>query len=192
MQDTENNAPDGPPSNSPADGPPSDSPTEAPARRPHPHDGVERVFLVVVDDSDEMAVALRFACQRARHTGGRVALFRAIEPVEFQHWMGVGELMREEARIEAEDLMSRMSEKVQDISGAIPAIYIREGPVREELMKLIEEEQTISILVLGAASGTDNPGPLVTYLSSKGAARLSIPITLVPGSLTEEQIDLLT
>src|SRR3546814_2296486 len=77
-----------------------------------------RVFLVVVDDSEEMRVALRFAGQRARHTDGRVALFRAIEPVEFQHWMGVGELMREEARQEAEGLMERMSQQVVDMPGS--------------------------------------------------------------------------
>ncbi|NQW09501.1 MAG: universal stress protein [Alphaproteobacteria bacterium] len=156
-----------------------------------PHEP-QRVFLVVIDDSEEMKVALRFACQRARHTGGRVALFRAIEPVEFQHWMGVGELMREEARAEAEALMERMSEMVVEISGTIPVLYLREGPVREELMKLIDEEPTISILVLGADTNADNPGPLVSYLSTKGAARLRIPITIVPGTLTDKEIDGLT
>jgi len=151
-----------------------------------------RVFLVVVDDSEEMRVALRFAGQRARHTGGRVALFRAIEPVEFQHWMGVGELMREEARQEAEALMERMSEQVVEMTGAIPIIYLREGTTREELLNLIDEERSISVLVLGAAAKSDNPGPLISYLASKGAARLRIPITIVPGSLTDEEIDALT
>lgn len=158
------------------------------------HDAPEhiRVFLVVVDDSEEMRVALRFAGQRARHTGGRVALFRAIEPVEFQHWMGVGELMREEARQEAEALMDRMSQQVVDMTGAIPIIYLREGTTREELLKLIDEETSISVLVLGAAAKSDNPGPLISYLSTKGAARLRIPITIVPGSLTDEEIDALS
>lgn len=151
-----------------------------------------RVFLVVIDDSEEMRVALRFAGQRAKHTGGRVALFRAIEPVEFQHWMGVGELMREEARQEAEALMDRMSQQVVDMTGAIPIIYLRDGTTREELMNLIDEEKSISILVLGAATKSDNPGPLITYLSGKGAARLRIPITIVPGSLSDEEIDALS
>lgn len=151
-----------------------------------------RVFLVVVDDSEEVRVALRFAAQRARHTGGRVALFRAIEPVEFQHWMGVGELMREEARQEAEGLMERMSQQVIDLTGSIPIIYLREGSTREELLDLLDEEKSISVLVLGAAAKADNPGPLITYLASKGAARLRIPITIVPGSLTDEEIDALS
>jgi len=151
-----------------------------------------RVFLVVVDDSEEMRVALRFAGQRARHTGGRVALFRAIEPVEFQHWLGVGEIMRAEAREEAEALMDRMSQQVVDSTGVIPVIYLREGTTREELLKLIDEERSISILVLGAATKSDNPGPLITYLASKGASQLRIPITIVPGSLSDEEIDALS
>lgn len=151
-----------------------------------------RVFLVVIDDSEEMRVALRFAGQRARHTGGRVALFRSIEPVEFQHWMGVGEIMREEARQEAEALMERMSEQVVEMTGAIPIIYLREGTTREELLSLIDEERSISILVLGAAAKSDDPGPLISFLASKAAARLRIPITIVPGSLSDEEIDALT
>ncbi|MEQ8398333.1 universal stress protein [Thalassobaculum sp.] len=151
-----------------------------------------RVFLVVIDDSEEMRVALRFAGQRARHTGGRVALFRSIEPVEFQHWMGVGEIMREEARQEAEALMERMSEQVVEMTGAIPIIYLREGTTREELLSLIDEEKSISILVLGAAAKSDDPGPLISFLASKAAARLRIPITIVPGSLSDEEIDALT
>ena len=152
----------------------------------------QRVFLVVVDDSEELKVALRFACQRARHTGGRVALFRSVEPVEFQHWMGVGELMREEARQEAEQLLERVSDHVVALSGTIPVVYIREGSARDELMKLIDEEPSVSILVLAAAPQSDNPGPLVSHLMGKAASRLRIPITIVPGSLSDDEIDALT
>lgn len=151
-----------------------------------------RVFLVVVDDSEEMNVALRFACRRARHSGGHVALFRAIEPLEFQHWMGVGELMREEAREDAEALLGSLSEKVVEISGQIPIIYVREGSTRDELLTLIDEEPSISVLVLGANTEGDSPGPLVSYMAGKGAARLRIPVTIVPGNLSGEQIDAIT
>jgi hypothetical protein len=151
-----------------------------------------RVFLVVVDESEEMNVALRFACLRAKSTGGRVALFRAIEPVDFQHWMGVGELMREEKREEAENLLSRLSEEVVTMSDKIPVIYIREGAPRDELLALLEEEPGISVLVLAAGTGKEGPGPLISYLAGKGAARLKIPMTIVPGNLSAEQIDAVT
>lgn len=151
-----------------------------------------RVFLVVVDGSAEMRVALRFACLRAKNTGGRVALLRVIEPVDFQHWMGVGELMREEKREEAETLLSTLSEEVVELSEKIPAVYIREGAPRDELLELLSEEPGISVLVLAAGTGKEGPGPLISYLAGKGATRLKIPMTIVPGNLTAEQIDAVT
>lgn len=148
-----------------------------------------RVFLVVIDETEELAAALRFACRRARNTGGRVALFFALEPAEFQHWMAVGDLMREEQREEAEQLMHKWSGLVNQLTGQMPVLYVREGDAKQELAKVIEEETSISVLVLGAGTGAEGPGPLVTYFVTKMAGGLRIPITVVPGSLTEEQID---
>lgn len=151
-----------------------------------------RVFLVVVDDNPEMRAALRFACLRAKSTGGRVALLRCLEPAEFQHWMGVGEIMREEARALAEELMRDLSDFVVDVSGQIPAVYFREGDIREELFKLIDEEPSISILVLGSGTGKDGPGPLISFIAGKNAPTMRIPVTIVPGRLSEDEIDALT
>ncbi|MBL6599648.1 MAG: universal stress protein, partial [Alphaproteobacteria bacterium] len=117
-----------------------------------------RVFLVVVDDSEEMKVALRFAALRAKSTGGRVALFRDIEPAGgFHHWAGVGELMQDEARQEAEKLLSDLAGEVIELSGQLPALYVRVGPIVDELVSLVEEEPTISILVLAAGTSKDGP-----------------------------------
>ncbi|MEE8394201.1 MAG: universal stress protein [Rhodospirillales bacterium] len=149
----------------------------------------ERTFLCVVDESEELSQALRFACTRAMNSGGRVALLYVIEPAEFQHWMAVGDLMREERREEAEEMLNVVASVVQRRIGTTPVIYIREGNVTEELISLIDEESSISVLVLGAATGPEGPGPLVSYIVQKMAGRLRIPITIVPGSLTDEQID---
>ncbi len=149
----------------------------------------QRVFLVVVDESEEMEVALHFASRRAQHTGGRVAMLYVIEPTDFQHWMSVGDLMREEARSEAEQLLQRLAAKVNELTGQMPVLYLREGNRRDELLKLIDEEPSISILVLGADTGQGGPGPLVSALSGRFAARLRVPLTIVPGSLSREQID---
>ncbi len=73
----------------------------------------DRIFLVVVDETEEMRVALRFACRRARNTGGRVALLYVIEPADFQHWQAVGDLMREEARSEGEQLLQKLAARVK-------------------------------------------------------------------------------
>ncbi len=152
----------------------------------------ERVFLVVVDDTEEMKVALHFACRRARRTGGRVALLYVQEPADFQHWMAVGDLMREEAREEGEALLQKLSAEVQQWAGSYPVLYIREGDRKEELVKLIEEEPSISILVLGAGTGPAGPGPIISHLMSKGVRELRVPVTIVPGSLSDDEIVALT
>ncbi len=157
-----------------------------------PEESVERVFLAVVDQSEELRVALRFASLRAKNTGGRVALLYVIEPADFQHWMAVEDLMRDERRQEAEEVLRKFSAQVQEWSGKTPVLYVREGKMREELLKLIDEDQGISILVLAAATGTAGPGPLVSSLAGKMSERLRVPLTVVPGNLTDEQIESLT
>ncbi len=148
----------------------------------------ERIFLVVIDESEEMRVALHFACRRALRTGGRVALLYVQEPAEFQHWMAVGDLMREEAREEAESLLQKLSAEVQQWAGSFPIVYLREGKRNEELENLLAEEPSISILVLAASPESSGPGPLISYLVGKGAAKLRVPVTIVPGTLTDEEI----
>jgi len=148
-----------------------------------------RVFLVVVDESKELQAALHYAARRAGHTGGRIALLYVIEPSELQHWISIEKLVSEERREEAEQLMQRLCEQIAPIAGTMPIVYIREGHRRDQLLALIAEEPSISILVLAAGTGPEGPGPLITYLTGKPAARLRIPITIVPGGLTREQLD---
>lgn len=151
-----------------------------------------RTFLVVVDDTEEMRAALRYACRRARNSHGRVALLRVVEPIEFQHFAAIDNLMRDEARQEAEVLLQRMAGEVHDLSGEYPTLYAREGQPRDELLKLISEEPSISILVLAAGTGPEGPGPLISALTSKYVSRLRVPLTIVPGSLSDAAIDALT
>ena len=153
------------------------------------NNGDDRVFLVVVDESEEMHVALRFACRRAEHTGGRVALLYVVEPADFQHWMAVGDLMREEARSEGEQLLQKLAAMVNEMTGSLPVLYVREGSRREQLFQLIEEEPSISILVLGANTGGRGPGPLIEALTGRFISKLRIPMTVVPGDLDHESID---
>ena len=152
----------------------------------------ERVFLIVVDETEEMKLALRYACRRAKHTGGRVALLYVIEPSGFQHWMSVGDLMREEARSEGEDVLQRHAAQVNEISGNLPILHLREGNRRDALFELLDEDPDISVLVLGASTGKRGPGPLITALMGKYIGQLHVPVIMVPDSLTEEEIDLIT
>lgn len=178
-----------------ADVPPSasnDSASEEAARKAAAKHRENRVFLVVVDETEEMRVALRFAALRARSTGGKVAMLYVVEPSEFQHWMSVGDLMREEARSEAEQVMQRLAAEVSELAGSLPVLHVREGDRRDELLALLDEEPNISILVLGASTGKRGPGPLVSAMTGKFLGRLHIPVTIVPDTMTVEEIDAVT
>ena len=151
----------------------------------------QRVFLVVVDSSPEMKVALRFACRRARATGGRLAMLYVTEPASAE-WLGVGEIMREERRAEAETRLQELAVDVREMSGDVPVLYVREGDPADELLRLLGEEPTISVLVLGADPGPKGPGPLVAALSGRLLGKLHVPMTIVPGSMTGAEIDAVT
>ena len=150
-----------------------------------------RIFLVVVDETEEMHVALRFACLRARHTGGRVALLHVSEPGDPQPFRQVEEVMLAEQRALAEALMQQMSAEVVALSGQLPVVHLRDGYRAEQLLNLIAEEPAISILVLAAGTGSEGPGPLISQLVGRLSGRLRVPITVVPGGLSEAEIDLL-
>ena len=154
-----------------------------------PAHGSARIFLVCIDDTDDWRPALRFACWRAKYTNGHVALLRVVEPAEFRDWMAVEKVILEERRQEAEQQLQRIAKDVIDLTGSMPALYVREGDLRSELLKLIEEEPSISVLVLGASPGSEGPGPLIQYFATKRAGKMRIPITIVPGGLSPEAID---
>ncbi len=149
------------------------------------------IFLVVVDESEEMHQALQFACGRARSVGGRVALMYCIAPTESGYWAGVGELMRAEAREEAEVKMAVHANYVQKLTNGTPILYVREGDIKDQLLTLIDEEHDVSLLVLGADTTSETAGPLITFLMARGASQCRVPITIVPGNLTNEQLDAL-
>ncbi len=151
-----------------------------------------RVFLVVVDESPELQTALHYACLRARRTGGRVALLYVMQPPDSQQWKAVEDLMRAEQREQAEATLQRLSQEVNEWAGALPVLYLREGQTRDQLLALIEEEPSISILVLGASTQAEGPGPLVSHLVGKLSGRLRIPVTIVPGGLSDEDLAALT
>jgi hypothetical protein len=119
-------------------------------------------------------------------------LLRVLEPVELVEWAGVGVMMQEERRAEAERLLAGLASQVSEITGGMPILIIREGEAREELLAFIEEDPRISILVLAMATGSGGPGPLISALTGRHASRLKIPMALVPGGMTEQELDRVT
>jgi nucleotide-binding universal stress UspA family protein len=149
-------------------------------------------FLVVVDDTAEVRVAVRYATRRARNVRSGVVMLRVVAPVDFQQWAGVAEIMRAEAHDAAEELLQKLAEQVNQESGLMPELVIREGVAKDEILKLVDEDPDIRMLVLAAAPGSDGPGPLVSELAGQKAGNLSFLVSIIPGGLTDEQIDRLT
>ncbi len=158
------------------------------ARRRSSEAGHRRKFLVVIDDTPECARALRYAARRADHTGGGLILLYVIGTGDFQHWLGVENIMRAEAMEAAETALGRFADMARSWSTIEPEVVIREGNRSEEIVRLIESDEDIAILVLAAGTDTEGPGPLVTALAGKASGTFPVPITIVPGTLDDEAI----
>jgi nucleotide-binding universal stress UspA family protein len=155
-------------------------------------DRERRKLLLVVDNSAELKAAIRYACRRAVNAHGVVALFYAVATTQYQHLAGVTNIMEREARSEAEQLLQDVAADVHRQTGTFPALYIREGDVMEQLLKVLDEDRNFSNLVLGAGSGSEGPGPLVSAISGRLAGQIRIPVTIVPGDLDPARIDALS
>jgi nucleotide-binding universal stress UspA family protein len=152
-------------------------------------EGHKRKFLVVIDDTPECMVALSYAARRAQHTSGAVVLLFVIEPEAPQGFAGVEDIMRAEALEQAQTTLAKFAARVRDVANLDPELVIREGKRAEEVRNLIESDEDIAILVLAAGQGSEGPGPLVTAIAARGSGTFPVPITIVPGGLTEEQLD---
>ena len=154
----------------------------------------ERYILVIADNSEEMTIALEYACARSKKTGRKIIIATFIEPLDVLTTKGVTEIMKEEARDEAEAILKKAASFVKGRTGDLPALSIREGETISELKKLIDEEKTINILVLAAStdSNSKNPGPIITSLVTNEITNLRVPIMIVPGNFSIEHITQIT
>ena len=150
------------------------------------HEGHRRKFLAVVDDTPECQKAIHYAARRVKGIDADLVLIYVIEPSDFGHWVGVEDVMRAEARASGEAALSRAVEWAQEHASITPETVIREGKPIAAIEALIEEDHDIALMVL--AAGDEEPGPLVSSMARSGAA-FSIPVTIVPATLTDEDID---
>lgn len=148
-------------------------------------------FLVVVDDTPEGDRALYFAARRAARTGVGLVLLTVISAADFQSWLGVGEVMKAEAEEEAGKMLDAAAARARAIAGIEPERLVRAGLKSDEVIKLIEEDADIALLVLAAGTSSEGPGPLVSMLATSAGAKFPIPVAIVPGHLADEDIDAL-
>jgi nucleotide-binding universal stress UspA family protein len=154
-----------------------------------PESEYKRKFLVVVDDTPESDRAVTFAAHRVKRTGGSVVLLSVIETEDFQQFLGVEEVMRAEARDEAERLLDRRIARIAKLGGVRTETVIREGRLFDEIERVVAEDPAIAVLVLGASASNDGPGPLVTAFATRASGNaLPVLIAIVPASMSDEQI----
>jgi nucleotide-binding universal stress UspA family protein len=148
-------------------------------------------FLVVVDETPESDRALYFAARRAGRIGAGLCLLAVVAPPDFQHWLGVGNVMQAEAEAEADERLEAAAARARTVAGIEPEKMVRTGDKADQIRDLIEAEEDISLLVLGAGTGSEGPGPLVTHLAGKASGSFPVPIAIVPGGLGDAEIDAL-
>ena len=154
-------------------------------------EGHKRKFLAVIDSTPECGRAVLYAGRRAQKTDGALTLVYVCPPGDFQHWIGVEEIMRAEAREEAEAALHRFARQAREKANIDPELVIREGTTGDEVHKLIEEDPDIGLLVLAAGESKEGPGPLVSSLAGRGAA-YPIPVVVVPCDMSDEDIEAVT
>ena len=146
-------------------------------------------YLIVIDDTSECDRAVYYASRRSARTGAGVVMLRVVETKDRnQQWLGVADIMRAEAHEEANAVLDRHATCSSSITGVMPQRVIREGEKAQELLDLIEDDEDIAILVLAAATDTEGPGPLVSALI-RNAGEFPIPVAIVPGNLSDEDLD---
>ncbi len=147
-----------------------------------------RSYLVIMDDTPEAVVALRWAARRAARTGTGVTILALIPPQDFVEWSGVQAALEEEARLRAEAMLLQASGEIIEEAGVRPSILVRQGEPVKVITALLKENDAIAALVLGAAA-EGGPGPLVSHFAGSAAGGLPCPLVIVPGGLPAEALD---
>ena len=145
-------------------------------------------FLVIVDDSKELNVAIRFAAKRAQSTKGGVILLNVIEQFDPQQWQSIEDIILQEARDKAQEKLQKWSKVINDLTGIVPELIVKEGVTSEKIIETLEEDNAIRFLVLAAAEA-DQPGPLVSLLAGQKSGKLPTPVVIIPQGLSDDVID---
>lgn len=147
-------------------------------------------YLVCVDNREESRIALRLACMKAKNRGSSVDMLHIITPADFQTLGAIADRMREERRSEGEQLLKNLSEEANHY-GIVPSLLLREGAVGDEILATALENPDINIIVIGIAQQSSGRGKLAAWLAGQLSSKLFVPILMVPGNLTDQQLEAL-
>ena len=147
-----------------------------------------RTYLVVVDDSAEARVALRFSARRAAKTGGKIEVLGIVEPQDFVQFGGVQAAIEEEQRLRIEGVVSAAIGEILDESGVEMNIFVRQGEIVRTVREFIGSRTEVDTLVHDATISI-NPEPMVTNLCGHDAGKLPCPVMIIPGSIADERME---
>ncbi|WP_336277056.1 universal stress protein [Bartonella sp. CB178] len=157
------------------------------ARKKTKTDNKKKV-LVIVDETPECRRAIAFAAQHAKNTNKTLILLSVIDSSEFHHFLGVNDVMRTELTKNAREILEQISDNVRAVHPIETEKIVREGKKIDEILKLIDQDKKIALIVLAASERTEGPGPLVQLIAQRGSA-FSIPVTVIPSNLADEDIE---
>ncbi|WP_455465814.1 universal stress protein [Bartonella sp. B39] len=158
------------------------------SKRKNPKTGHKKKILVIIDETPECRRAVAFAAQHAKNTNRTLVLFCVVDSIEFQHFLGVNNVMRTESTQSAHKVLQEIAHDVRATHALKTKIIIREGEKIDEISKLIEEDKEIALIVLAASEHAEGPGPLIQLIGNRGTA-FSIPVTIIPSNIADEDIE---
>lgn len=165
-----------------------DHPEDAP-QCPFEAAALQKSYLVVADESEEFNAALHYALNLASLNNGHVSIVHTQDLKDFLHWGAVEDMVRQDMRKESEQLLWSIAKQCNNYNGHIPSLYSREGKTIDVISDILEEDRRIAALILAASSKNSGPGPLIKHFSGKAASQLKIPLVIVPGNLSKEDIE---
>lgn len=150
-------------------------------------------YLVCVDARDESKIALRLACMKANARGSEVCMLHVVQPADFQTLGAIADRMREERRQEGQELLGTLAEEAYSTYGIRPATVLREGSIGDEIIAAANEDAEVNMIALGIAqhSTSSSRGKLAAWLASQLGSKLFVPLLMVPGNLTDQQLQTL-
>ncbi|WP_455478032.1 universal stress protein [Bartonella sp. B10] len=157
-------------------------------KKKYPKINKKRKILVIIDETPECQRAVAFAAQHAKNTNRTLMLLSVVDNSEFQHFLGVNDIMRTETTQNAYRILERIANNIHTMQSFEVEIVVREGKKIDEIFKLIDEDKGITLIVLAASGHTEGPGPLVKLIANRGTA-FSIPVTVIPSNLADEDIE---
>jgi hypothetical protein len=150
---------------------------------------LQKSYLIIADESEEFSAALYYALRLANLNNGHVSIAHIQDLQDFLHWGAVENMVRNDMRKESEQVLYRIARECNAYNNHIPSLYSREGKAVDVIQDILERDPRICALILAASTKSSGPGPLIKHFSGKAGASLKIPLMIIPGTLSKDDVE---